>query len=125
MKVAHTFDEEYLFDTILETSNVSKKSGNTEQAANVLNNRHANTTIPKFVGAINRCLTLKEENGASASESEQKKYLEYCKAFWELVTQHPLISQAETASANTLARMIFLMQSEVIQTAKPVTFTIC
>lgn len=88
MKVAHTFDEENLFDTILEASNVSKKSGNTEQAANVLNNRHANTTIPKFVGAINRCLTLKEENGAPASESEQKKYLEYCKAFWELVTQH-------------------------------------
>ena len=79
MKVAHTFDEEYLFKEILTAPAVKGKD------ANVLNNRHANTTIPKFVGAVNRCLTLKEENGDPA---EQKKYLEYCKAFWNLVTQH-------------------------------------
>ncbi|MCR4948537.1 MAG: glycoside hydrolase family 127 protein [Treponema sp.] len=80
-QVAHTFDEEYLFKEILTAPAVKGKD------ANILNNRHANTTIPKFVGAINRCLTLKEE-GDPASEAEQKQYLEYCKAFWNLVTQH-------------------------------------
>ena len=81
IKVAHTFDEEYLFKEILTAPAVKGKD------ANILNNRHANTTIPKFVGAVNRCLTLKEE-GDPASEAEQKQYLEYCKAFWNLVTQH-------------------------------------
>ena len=80
-KVAHTFDEEYLFKEILTAPAVKGKD------ANILNNRHANTTIPKFVGAVNRCLTLKEE-GDPATEAEQKQYLEYCKAFWNLVTQH-------------------------------------
>ena len=81
MKVAHTFDEEYLFKEILTAPLVKGKD------ANILNNRHANTTIPKFVGAVNRCLTLKEE-GDPVTEAEQKQYLEYCKAFWNLVTQH-------------------------------------
>jgi len=80
-QVAHTFDEEYLFKEILTAPAVKGKD------ANILNNRHANTTIPKFVGAVNRCLTLKAE-GDIASEAEQKQYLEYCKAFWNLVTQH-------------------------------------
>ena len=79
IKAAHIFDEEYLFDTILEAC---QKKGS---VSNVLNNRHANTTIPKFVGAINRCLTLKEEG---ALPDQQKKYLEYCEAFWTLVTEH-------------------------------------
>ena len=78
-QVAHTFDEEYLFKEILTAPAVKGKD------ANILNNRHANTTIPKFVGAVNRCLTLKEEN---ENPAEQKQYLEYCKAFWELVTRH-------------------------------------
>ncbi len=78
-QVAHTFDEEYLFKEILTAPAVKGKD------ANILNNRHANTTIPKFVGAVNRCLTLKEEGGEPA---EEKQYLEYCKAFWNLVTQH-------------------------------------
>lgn len=79
MQVAHTFDEEYLFEDVLKAAKVEGSP------ANVLNNKHANTTIPKFVGAVNRCLTLKEENGDPA---EQKKYLEYCQAFWELVVNH-------------------------------------
>lgn len=80
-QVAHTFDEEYLFKEILTAPAVKGKD------ANILNNRHANTTIPKFVGAVNRCLTLKEE-GRDETKAEQKQYLEYCKAFWNLVTQH-------------------------------------
>ena len=79
MTAAHTFDEETLFKNILAAATTGG------DFANYLNNRHANTTIPKFVGAVNRCLTLKEEN---ADPAEQKKYLEYCKAFWTLVTQH-------------------------------------
>ena len=79
MQAAHTFDEEYLFEEVLKAAAVKGSS------ANILNNKHANTTIPKFVGAINRCLTLKEEG---RDEAEQKKYLEYCKAFWQLVVDH-------------------------------------
>ena len=81
MQVAHIFDEEYLFEDVLKAAAVNGSP------TNILNNKHANTTIPKFVGAINRCLTLKEE-GRSDTEAEQKKYLEYCQAFWNLVVNH-------------------------------------
>ena len=66
LKAAHAFDEEDLF----------KKIASGEK--NALNNRHANTTIPKFLGALNRYITLGEE----ASE-----YLEYVKAFWDMVVE--------------------------------------
>ena len=66
---AHSFDEENLFDAVLAAAQAGG-------APDVLNNKHANCTIPKFVGAINRCVTLGD-----------KKYLEYCKAFWTLVTE--------------------------------------
>jgi len=75
---AHSFDEETLFEEILAASRSS--SG----LKDILNNKHANCTIPKFLGAINRCLTLMEEDILPA---EQKKYLEYCKAFWQIVTE--------------------------------------
>ena len=76
MDAAHSFDEEKLFKDVLAAS--------VGVGSEVLNNKHANCTIPKFVGAINRCVTLMEEN---RDEAEQKKYLEYCKAFWNLVTE--------------------------------------
>ncbi len=63
---AHAFDEDELF----------KKVYSGEK--NVLNNHHANTTIPKFLGALNRYFTLGEE----AAE-----YLEYVKAFWDMVVE--------------------------------------
>ena len=63
LSAAHAFDETALFEKIA--------SG----AKNVLNNRHANTTIPKFLGALNRYLSVGDE-----------AYLEYAKAFWEMVT---------------------------------------
>ncbi len=59
---AHKFDETDLFEKV--------KAG----AANVLNGKHANTTIPKFLGALNRY----EAVGDSA-------YLEYAQAFWQMV----------------------------------------
>ncbi len=64
LKAAHAFDEEELFERILTGDK------------NVLNNRHANTTIPKFLGAINRYMTVGDE-----------KYLEYVKAFWDMVVE--------------------------------------
>ena len=68
LKAAHAFDEETLF---LKVYSGEK---------NALNNRHANTTIPKFVGALNRYVTLGDE---------AKQYLDYVEAFWDMVvTRH-------------------------------------
>ena len=76
---AHAFDEEKLFEDVLAASREGGKP-------DVLNNKHANCTIPKFVGAINRCVTLLEEGGDVA---EQQKYLEYCKALYAInIIQH-------------------------------------
>ena len=50
---AHCFDEDALFERVLTG------------APNVLNNRHANTTIPKFLGAMNRYRTMQGETDAS------------------------------------------------------------
>lgn len=63
---AHMFDEVYLFELV---SDAGKK--------NRLNDRHANTTIPKFLGALNRYNVLGD-----------KKYLGYAETFWEYVTKH-------------------------------------
>lgn len=62
---AHQFDEEKLFGLIA--------SG----AKNALNMRHANTTIPKFIGALNRYRALGDN-----------KYLNYAQSFWNLVANH-------------------------------------
>ena len=67
LAAAHKFDEIPLFEKVLAAG----------PNANVLNNRHANTTIPKFVGAMNRYMTLHEE-----------AYLEYAKAFWKIVVEN-------------------------------------
>ena len=64
MEVAHVFDQIELFEEVYRA-----KPGD-----NVLNNRHANTTIPKFMGALKRYTITGEE-----------QYLEYAKAFWDLV----------------------------------------
>lgn len=50
--------------------------------ANCLNNQHANTTIPKFLGALNRYVALSELNKL---EETDKIYLEYAKRFWDMV----------------------------------------
>ncbi len=72
---AHFFDETALFETVL-------KGG-----ANVLNGRHANTTIPKFIGALKRYTALdgKTVNGETVDAS---RYLEYAEAFWDMVVDH-------------------------------------
>ena len=66
LEAAHAFDEISLFEKVATGDR------------NVLNNRHANTTIPKFLGALNRYMTL--------GESEER-YLEYVKVFWDMVVE--------------------------------------
>ena len=62
---AEAFDQVALFEEVYH----GKKGDN------VLNNRHANTTIPKFMGALKRYVVTGEE-----------QYLEYAKAFWDMVS---------------------------------------
>jgi len=72
---AHYFDETNLHEAVL-------KGGR-----NVLNNKHANTTIPKFIGALKRYIVLdgKTVNGEKIDAS---RYLQYAEAFWEMVRTH-------------------------------------
>jgi len=59
---AHIFDETALFENVLADK------------TNALNGKHANTTIPKFLGALNRYRALGDE-----------KYLQYAESFWTMV----------------------------------------
>lgn len=72
---AHYFDETALFEKVMNGGR------------NVLTNRHANTTIPKFIGALKRYTVLdgKTVNGQRVDASE---YLKYAETFWEMVTTH-------------------------------------
>ena len=67
---AHAFDQIPLFEKVL-----IGKSGD-----HCLKDLHANTTIPKFLGALNRYISFTDELG-----SKVDIYLEYAKAFWENV----------------------------------------
>lgn len=60
---AHRFDEVELFEKILSGKE------------NVLDNTHANTTIPKFIGALARY----------EADPSETKYLEYAESFWDMV----------------------------------------
>ncbi|MBR3760193.1 MAG: glycoside hydrolase family 127 protein [Ruminococcus sp.] len=72
---AHYFDEDALFQKVMQGGR------------DVLNNRHANTTIPKFIGALKRYTVLdgKVVNGQKVDASA---YLKYAETFWEMVTTH-------------------------------------
>lgn len=65
-EAAHAFDEEPLFELIRT------------DGANVLNNRHANTTIPKIIGALKRYIVL----------GDCEEYLETAEIFWQMVVDH-------------------------------------
>ncbi len=68
---AHCFDETELFEQIL--------SGKTD----ALNNIHANTTIPKFIGALARYET----------DNSEKIYLQYAESFWDtVVSKHTYVT---------------------------------
>lgn len=66
LEAAHSFDELPLFEAMAEEKDI-------------LNGKHANTTIPKIIGALNRYMTLGEG---------EKFYFEAAKGFWNLVTGH-------------------------------------
>ncbi|KGE16510.1 beta-L-arabinofuranosidase domain-containing protein [Paenibacillus wynnii] len=71
LQAAHRFDELTLFTPV-------------QQGNDILKGRHANTTIPKFLGALNRYMVLGE------SESF---YLEACVQFWDMVVhEHSYIT---------------------------------
>ena len=71
---AHCFDQETLFKKIVYNTNS-------------LNNLHANTTIPKFLGALNRYVTC---NGKTIDGEvvDATAYLEYAELFWDYVVEH-------------------------------------
>lgn len=75
-KAAHMFDEVTLFEEM------NKKN-------DVLPNKHANTTIPKFVGAINRYRAYLEMGDKlltdSPDEHDIEFYLTAAENFWEMV----------------------------------------
>lgn len=66
LSAAHMFDELTLFTPIHE-------------GIDILRGKHANTTIPKFLGALNRYKVLGESEAF---------YLEACIQFWDMVVHH-------------------------------------
>ena len=66
LQAAHSFDEMSLFESLYN-------------GEDILNGKHANTTIPKIIGALNRYITL--------GESEQY-YLAVAENFWEIVVNN-------------------------------------
>lgn len=65
-EAAHMFDEEPLFQAM-------------EEKRDILNGLHANTTIPKIIGALKRYLALGKA---------QERYLTVAENFWEMVVNH-------------------------------------
>ena len=78
-EVAQLFDETSLF---WELAN-----GN-----DVLNGKHANTTIPKFIGALKRYTVLSEPEYYDQLTQEEKdelpQYLKAAESFWDTVVNH-------------------------------------
>lgn len=69
-EAAHKFDDPDLYKIILSGS------------GDTLKDRHANTTIPKFLGALNRYVALKEVENVGEAD-----YLKYAEDFWTLVVE--------------------------------------
>ncbi len=66
LSAAHSFDEMALFDALYN-------------GQDVLNGKHANTTIPKIVGALQRYMVLGEG---------EEYYLQVAENFWEIVVNN-------------------------------------
>ena len=71
---AHAFDEDTLFQIVA--------SG----GKNAITNRHANTTIPKFIGALNRYVTTHGKT-IQGEVVDSSKYLEYAQIFFDMVLE--------------------------------------
>ena len=74
-EAAHMFDEETLFDQVLAAGE------------NYLDGKHANTTIPKIIGALNRYVTLHGRTLSDGTTVDASRYLEVAEAFWTCVTE--------------------------------------
>ncbi|MBQ5335016.1 MAG: glycoside hydrolase family 127 protein [Oscillospiraceae bacterium] len=74
-EAAHYFDETNLHEAVL-------KGG-----ANVLNGKHANTTIPKFIGALKRYIAL-DGRTVGGQKIDASRYLAYAEAFFDMVVTH-------------------------------------
>ena len=68
---AHLFDETRLFERVLAGGE------------NVLDWQHANTTIPKFMGALKRYMVL-DGRTAGGETADASRYLQYAEAFWDM-----------------------------------------
>ncbi len=68
---AHLFDENTLFERIC----------NSEENSDVLSGLHANTTIPKFLGALKGYVICKGQDGT-------ENYKKYAESFWNRVVKH-------------------------------------
>ncbi len=66
LSAAHSFDEMALFESLYN-------------GVDVLNGKHANTTIPKILGALNRYITVGET---------EEYYLAVAENFWEIVVNN-------------------------------------
>ncbi|WNS46748.1 beta-L-arabinofuranosidase domain-containing protein [Paenibacillus sp. MMS20-IR301] len=66
LSAAHSFDELTLFTPV-------------HDGRDILKGKHANTTIPKFLGALNRYRTLGDS---------EVFYLEAARQFWDMVVRH-------------------------------------
>lgn len=67
LAAAQAFDQVELFERVLQAG----------VGDNALNNHHANTTIPKFVGALKRYIVTGEE-----------RFFDYASHFWNMVTEN-------------------------------------
>ena len=67
LEAAHAFDQVELFERVLHAN----------KGDNILNNHHANTTIPKFVGALKRYIVTGDQ-----------VYFDYASHFWGLVVNN-------------------------------------
>ena len=77
---AHAFDDVALFESV------------SKGTKDILNNRHANTTIPKFIGALNRYMTThgKTINGEVVDASA---YLTYAQNFFaNVIDRHTYVT---------------------------------
>ena len=72
---AHMFDQTRLHERVLEGGQ------------NILNDEHANTTIPKFMGALKRYMVL-DGKTIDGEKVDASRYLQYAEAFWDMVTSH-------------------------------------
>ncbi|MCR4588162.1 MAG: glycoside hydrolase family 127 protein [Lachnospiraceae bacterium] len=72
---AHRFDQEALYEKVYAGGK------------NVLTNLHANTTIPKFIGCLNRYNTL-HGRVLHGEKVDATHYLEIAKAFWTMVVEN-------------------------------------